>query len=1064
MKILLLNDTALVPHAGCQAVSDAHARMLGRRGHEITKRHFLNALPEIASMAEAEAISAILHDESLASDLQSVDAVVLNGEGTIHHGAGRQWLAMLGAAQRCGKATILANAVFEETFAFESVLRRLDDFVVRDERSAAFARSRGLRCRVALDSALEANFADSAFDLGAGNVVVTDWHDQRNPDVGAACLSLLGDPGLQSDFLPFHAIETQSLWRHYPATMARYAVVVTGRHHGVYFAIRAGRPFVPLGSNTQKVEGFLEFVQAPFAVATTKDSIIERLAWAEKNTRAFEEIFDKVRGQMPLDTFAVLGGDSDPSGAEREIARLAREVALREDAKAVARWSVAASNRRFKLAVTVHQDMALPNKNAAPSERSVEAGCADLLANTRDEPVPLLIASGICLKLGSPRQAYVAIDRLINIDPNNEDAWARLLQILPEADEELTYWIGLKASWSRRVDVMTAAACRLIGNRAQWNRVLEFPPGADWPAAIADAFWDKLGSDVDPMRIADLASFFESNGHTADAERLLRAGANRVPPSLEANLALVSFLEAQSRFDEIQEIARKMAGLWPTDPRPRLLLARIQRHLWHHKQAAETLQKLLAVNAENPAAWLELGQLSQISLELPADVTADSYEHLSKLAGNDPRLLEKLAVYHFSERNFAKAAGAFDRLFACDPHAIDNPATCRNYANALNQVGRPQDAAKAIAHGIETCRKLAQTASEEDWEICKRTEALLLAEGGRESDANQTLISIRAARSTTAWKFDRPEYLPETQLRLKRLRDIVAGRDVIAFAHGPSFSDFAVHMEAIADIDFATATLGSFPPVDEELMRRIGRRLDVLLLTPPNRVRAWFTQLQAFLDRPSPNMLITSRHAMSVLVELGQSESDFVERHDRRLMYIHPDGGPPLPSRPMHFEHGNSLALLLPLLVLSRPRRIFLVGADGGAPHPANQPYFFYRDAGAGGGEPGSQRLPDLAVFDRRPDRVDEANRRWRREAAESDGTILLALRHLAVLFDVPTPPIFNVCPHSAHAAFAKLGYEEAVAMIRDQPTIASLDSDRVIEHGASGGWATGAARDEIQR
>src|SRR5262249_47230886 len=104
------------------------------------------------------------------------------------------------------------------------------------------------------------------------------------------------------------------------------------------------------------------------------------------------------------------------------------------------------------------------------------------------------------------------------------------------------------------------------------------------------------------------------------------------------------------------------------------------------------------------------------------------------------------------------------------------------------------------------------------------------------------------------------------------------------------FATLAARLDEFADFEFAVATLNSFPPVEHEL-RRIDRHADVLL----------FAQ--------------------------------------------HSDGGPPLPSRPLHFENGSSLSLLIPLLLFARPRRIFLFGADGGLnPSFSKRPYFYYDD------------------------------------------------------------------------------------------------------------------------
>src|SRR5262249_49335876 len=132
----------------------------------------------------------------------------------------------------------------------------------------------------------------------------------------------------------------------------------------------------------------------------------------------------------------------------------------------------------------------------------------------------------------------------------------------------------------------------------------------------------------------------------------------------------------------------------------------------------------------------------------------------------------------------------------------------------------------------------------------------------------------------------------------------------------------------------------SFPPIEREL-RRINRCADVLLFTQPGSIRSWHPELVEFLARSSPNLVVASRYALSGLSEFGVSEREFAARHDKQLLLVHSDG-PPLPSRPLHFDNGPSVSWLIPLLLFARPRRIFLFGADGGSnPSFSKRPYFY---------------------------------------------------------------------------------------------------------------------------
>ena len=249
-------------------------------------------------------------------------------------------------------------------------------------------------------------------------------------------------------------------------------------------------------------------------------------------------------------------------------------------------------------------------------------------------------------------------------------------------------------------------------------------------------------------------------------------------------------------------------------------------------------------------------------------------------------------------------------------------------------------------------------------------------------------------------------------------------------AQGPSFTQFAERMHEFADFDFAIATLNSFPPIERELSQRLNRHADVLLLTHPGSIQSWHAEFEDFLNRPSPNLVATTRYALTALSELGTNEEEFVAHHDNRFLYVVADGGPPLPARPLHFETGGTISLLIPLLLFGRPKRIFLVGADGGVnPLFRKRPYFFYHDYD-------SKNLPqnfltrrNMDSFDQ-PERVQEANSRFYINAINADRIMSSAFRTLELILGIDLPPIFNVCPHSTHQIFPRIDIDAAIAKL----------------------------------
>ncbi|QYF95009.1 polysaccharide pyruvyl transferase family protein [Massilia sp. PAMC28688] len=339
MNVFLLNDTATIPHVGCQAVSDAHARLLGDAGHIVSDRAFLGELRSFAGSDEDAAIAAVLADPALRRRIEACDAMVINGEGTLHHGFGSEYFACLGAAQQLGKKTLIVNAVFEAHTGWLDILGRLDDFCIRDAESLRHAESLGLPARLVPDSFMAAVFsADAAVDL-SGQIVVTDWHPFRDADVGATLRQIL-DNVEGSFYYPLqHGMHTH-LWRGAVADWSAASIIITARHHGIYLAARAGKPFVALPSNTRKIEGLIAASGARIPVATSGDQVQAAFEYAMDNLDQYQKLFDWLAQQTPLTTFRALGNGEAEGGAAAELARLAQQVRGRHTGLAPQFWGL----------------------------------------------------------------------------------------------------------------------------------------------------------------------------------------------------------------------------------------------------------------------------------------------------------------------------------------------------------------------------------------------------------------------------------------------------------------------------------------------------------------------------------------------------------------------------------------------------------------------------------------------------------------------------------------------------------------------------------------------------
>jgi tetratricopeptide (TPR) repeat protein len=680
---------------------------------------------------------------------------------------------------------------------------------------------------------------------------------------------------------------------------------------------------------------------------------------------------------------------------------------------------------------------------------AIDIACAALLAAVPSDPDLLLGAAYVCVKLRRPRQAYEAVVRLS----------ATVVGQIAQPDRTARQMMKIAAAicaWGQRAeakDVLRKAiamaplfaaprlalACLLeeelraagaSASAGQWleresllrKSMAESPHLAAPRIALASCLQEK----VRYLETQPVSKRSNAPVHQVEAEDLLREAIVAEPHLAAPRLALADCLLASRRYTEAEAVAAAAVQCCPSSPELHLALARIRFQLRRFEDAARTIEALLAITPEHAWAWFEYGKILRNSFYRLGQAD-HAFERAGDLAGNDGALLAGVAQQFIYDLNYRKAAKSYERLLNAVPGMRENFVICRHYATSLREMGRTDEAADLIVAALESCRSAAKRAAGEGLELLKLEEARLLHEAGRSEESDQTLRSIKRIAVSSPC-YERSEYLPRTPERLQRLAEIVGSRDVFVMLQGPSFATFAARIEEFSDFEFAVATLNSFPPVEQEL-RRIGRQADVLLFAQPGSVRSWHSELTEFLARPAANVVVANRYALYGFSEFGVSESEFIARHDERLLLVHSDGGPPLPSRPLHFENGSSLSLLIPLLLFARPRRIFLFGADGGSnPSFSKRPYFYYDDYDVDAKPQAFLNRSDMISFRGLPGRLEEHNRRLRIDAINADRIMGAALRSLETNLGIQIPPIFNVCPHSIHRVFPRIDINTALA------------------------------------
>jgi hypothetical protein len=275
MQIFFANDTSRLAHAGCKAVMRSlNAALAGVEGVSVIGRHYVDSL-EIDEQAFTRA-----------------DALLVNGEGSLHHSAARAMFlfAQIEEFKRLGKPVLLVNALFQQYGDLKpDFLADLALLAVREPRSAAFTRCYGGRPKVLLDSAADPRFTQGGTARALSHDIVIG---------GGLRSGLLVDPfaGIQGTRLAMG----DGTFEDIIATLATAKLYLTAQHHGVYAAALAGCPFIASPSNSHKIEAFIDWTGLPIPVVMRASEIEPAMAFALRNPSIYAELQDFLRSQSVL--------------------------------------------------------------------------------------------------------------------------------------------------------------------------------------------------------------------------------------------------------------------------------------------------------------------------------------------------------------------------------------------------------------------------------------------------------------------------------------------------------------------------------------------------------------------------------------------------------------------------------------------------------------------------------------------------------------------------------------------------------------------------------------------
>jgi hypothetical protein len=221
------------------------------------------------------------------------DALLVNGEGNMHHGSKRfhRKMRLLRDAVAAGRPAFLVNSVWQDNPPdYDELLPQLSGLFVREVLSQReLAERHGATAEVLPD----ASFFDALprFSLRRhfrGQPAVTDFY------VGSE-----GGPAGRHTFGRRDALFPQArplpfldwTWGRIVASLRTASYLITGRHHGVYAACVARIPFLASEGNTHKIRGLIASAGVDIPVADAPEDIPALASTCLGRRAEYEQLF-----------------------------------------------------------------------------------------------------------------------------------------------------------------------------------------------------------------------------------------------------------------------------------------------------------------------------------------------------------------------------------------------------------------------------------------------------------------------------------------------------------------------------------------------------------------------------------------------------------------------------------------------------------------------------------------------------------------------------------------------------------------------------------------------------
>lgn len=249
---------------------------------------------------------------------------------------------------------------------------------------------------------------------------------------------------------------------------------------------------------------------------------------------------------------------------------------------------------------------------------------------------------------------------------------------------------------------------------------------------------------------------------------------------------------------------------------------------------------------------------------------------------------------------------------------------------------------------------------------------------------------------------------------MNRLQEIINGRTVAIMAPGKSIAELESHIEYLKDKDICWTALGVFPMMEDYILSKIGRRLEIVFdcatvsphLFHNYELHMRLPRIHRFINRPDNNLWCTSHGVTRDTIK--SLAPHWLSEYEKKIFVI--DSLVIKDNIPKFMDAPNSVSLMIGTILGGGAKKIIVFGLDGYKGSSACPPDAYYH--------------PEEIIKERRLALGDVNDERINRDTDSFTQLFPSKLKMYQEFFN-NLALIYNCSPYSLYEVIPKINYSQ---------------------------------------